>query len=1308
MENNNEFPIPITSLPDGFTYHRVLFDQNSTPIDSVFVEVNPAFERITGNTRQEIIGKNVTTVLSKVIRDHFDWQSTYGQATTNRKSVRFEHFFVQQGRWYEATVYSMQQGFLATIYHAISEEKNASHSVQDSQQLFEDIKIPEKDLENIELSDIIDIPSLQSLLDDFYNLTHIGISLVDLNGRVLANAGLQDICTQFHKVQPETAQFCLESDIELSRGVAEGEFKIYKCKNNMWDVATPLMVGGKHLGNLFMGQFFFEDEPIDYELFRDQARRFGFNERSYISALKRVPRWSRETVYRVLQFYTKLAHMLSLTSYKNLTLARSLNERNRLVQSLQESEEYLSATLHCIGDGVIVTDEKGNVTRLNTVAAELTGWTMKEAQGRSLNEVFQVINEKTGKRYDNPLSLVFSEEKAHICDSHTELINRDGTRRPIADSVAPIRNREGKILGAVLVFRDQSEERTITRNLHIMHASIESSPDAIALLNLDGHLTYVNPAFLRLWGYEKKGQVQDTTLMDFLHDKDKIDEVRDQVQKDTPFYGELRAHRKDGSQFLAELSLSLVKDRDGHPICMIAFFYDITEQKQVEEKLKKQEEMYRELIESTEAIAWEYDILSDRWTYLAPQAEKILGYRPVDWTNLAFWISHLHPEDRDWASNYCAECTQKGENHTFEYRFRRKNGDYVWLRDVVSVEISGKNPVKLRGYMIDITERKRAEEALQLERILLRTIIDHIPDSIYAKDMEARKILANPADLMNMGIKSEKEALGKTDYETFPQDIAEAFSRDDQKVLKNGKPVFNREERAVALNGKERWLLTSKIPLRDEEGRLIGLVGIGRDITKQKQAEEKLRQERILLRTIIDNLPVGIYIKDLKGRKTLTNPTDLEYMGFTKEDEVLGKTDFEIYPPEIAKQFRQDDKFVLKNGKPVLNREEKATASDGKERWLLTSKIPLRDEEGRLIGLVGIGSDITEKKKSEERIRYLSFHDPLTGLYNRAYLEEEMKRLDTERQLPLGIIMADINGLKLVNDTYGHQTGDELLKNAARVLKNACRKEDIIARWGGDEFVIFLPHTSITEGETICRRITLACARQRTENLPLSIALGISAKTQVGEDIIQVFREAEDRMYQNKLAESRSARSAVLSALRETLQEKRHETEEHTHYITYMARLMGKALGLSPADLDRLALLSSLHDIGMITLSEDILSKSGPLNEQEWAQIRKHPETGYRIARSTDELANVAEEILSHHECWDGTGYPRGLRGEEIPLLSRISAIIEAYDAMMNHRPYRKALSSKEALEELKRCAGTKFDPSLVKVFVELAENGIV
>jgi len=297
----------------------------------------------------------------------------------------------------------------------------------------------------------------------------------------------------------------------------------------------------------------------------------------------------------------------------------------------------------------------------------------------------------------------------------------------------------------------------------------------------------------------------------------------------------------------------------------------------------------------------------------------------------------------------------------------------------------------------------------------------------------------------------------------------------------------------------------------------------------------------------------------------------------------------------------------------------------------------------------------------------------------------------------LGLIIGDVNGLKLINDAVGHLEGDQVLIKAAEIFRNACRQEDIISRWGGDEFIVLLPRCDSESTARVFKRISDSFISLNSLPVLINISLGMAIKDSLERDIRDVIREAEEKMYRNKLLESRSTRSSFIHSLEKTLWERSHETQDHCQRIQEMTFRMGRVLGLTAAELDNLKLLSTLHDIGKIAIPNSILDKAGGLSPEEWETIKNHPEIGYRIALSSPELAPIAEAILHHHEWWDGSGYPFGLEGEKIPLMSRIIAITDAYDVMIHGRPYKKAIGKEEALAEIAHCSGTQFDPELIR-----------
>jgi diguanylate cyclase (GGDEF)-like protein/PAS domain S-box-containing protein len=357
------------------------------------------------------------------------------------------------------------------------------------------------------------------------------------------------------------------------------------------------------------------------------------------------------------------------------------------------------------------------------------------------------------------------------------------------------------------------------------------------------------------------------------------------------------------------------------------------------------------------------------------------------------------------------------------------------------------------------------------------------------------------------------------------------------------------------------------------------------------------------------------------------------------------------------------------------------------------------------IGAYAIYRDISNRKKAEKELIHLSFHDSLTGMYNRIFLEEEIKRLDVERLLPLSVIMGDVDGLKFANDIFGHKEGDNLLICISQILKSSCRTEDVIARIGGDEFIILLPQTSSVIALGICNRIKDNCLKSSNTIIQPHISLGTATKLKLSQDIGKLLNRAEDKMYRAKTLDNKNIRNSIIDALKRSHWRIDNKTEEHAKRLETLSREMGQAIGLSENQLSELCLLARIHDLGKIAIPNEILNKPGKLTNEEWDVMKRHPEIGYRIAQFSHEMNSIADGVLYHHEKWDGTGYPEGLKNVEIPLLSRIISVIDSYDAMTNDRVYQRALGAIYALNEIKRCSGTQFDPYIVKTFIEVMEK---
>ncbi len=537
---------------------------------------------------------------------------------------------------------------------------------------------------------------------------------------------------------------------------------------------------------------------------------------------------------------------------------------------------------------------------------------------------------------------------------------------------------------------------------------------------------------------------------------------------------------------------------------------------------------------------------------------------------------------------------------------------------------------------------------------------------------------------------------------TYPDD-RDAVEKKIEKVIQE-KSSFEMEFRILKKDGMIGWVSSTGYVVLNDEGEAESYIGTLLDITERKQLERHLEREKERLRITIASIGDGVISTDKNGRITILNKVAEQLTGW-KQEEALGKpieAIFHIINEHTRAQCENPIHKVFQSGLILgLANHTALISKDGTERSIADSVAPIKGRDGELYGVILVFRDVTEEKRRQEEIYYKSYYDSLTGLYNRRYFEEEFKRLDTSRNLPISIIMGDTNGLKLINDAFGHKQGDMLLVKAANAIKNACREEDIAARWGGDEFVILLPQTPKEEAEKIVKRIGNSCSKTKIGSLKVSVSLGWDTKEHKEEDLSRVLKGAEDFMYKRKVAEGGSMRGNIINSIFHTIHEKNPKIESHSERVSQLCQQIGVAMEFSEAETNELKISGLLHDIGKVAIDDGILQKTEKLTEHEWVEIKRHSDIGYRILNTSPEMSDIASVVLSHHERFDGTGYPRGIKQKEIPLFSRIIAVADAYDAMTNERSYKRVWDKNMAIKELKKNKRTQFDPDIVDIFVE-------
>ena len=517
---------------------------------------------------------------------------------------------------------------------------------------------------------------------------------------------------------------------------------------------------------------------------------------------------------------------------------------------------------------------------------------------------------------------------------------------------------------------------------------------------------------------------------------------------------------------------------------------------------------------------------------------------------------------------------------------------------------------------------------------------------------------------------------------------------------------YSMEKRFIRPNGSSIWVQVVIVRLKLSNTKEQKHLCILYDIQERKQAQEALRESERSKSVLLSHLPGMAYrcLNDNDWTMLFVSEGCFALTGYPPES-LLGNRDLtfnDLIDPRYREFLRGEwDRLLALH--EAFRCEYQIITAHGEHKWVLEMGQGIYDEQGQVEALEGIVVDITESKRQLSQIQHLNNHDFLTGIFSRKYFEEAKRQLDAKDYLPLSIIIADINGIRMLNNAFGYEQGDMVIAQIADILKHCCRKNDVLARTGGDEFGILLPLTDQEESYRIVQRMKKTCEEadfgKLGQSVHISLSLGCGTKASDEQNIDSIEREAEENLHKNKILEQKSYHNAMLTSIMATMNARSQETEEHALRLVSLSRMVGVHLALPQKSLDDLQLLSMLHDIGKVGIDDRILNKPGKLSEEEWLIMKKHPEIGYRIANSLPELASIGEYILTHHERWDGKGYPKGLKGEEIPLLSRILAVVDAYDAMTEERVYRKKRSQEEAMEEIMNNSGTQFDPAIVEIF---------